>query len=219
MERPIAVRPRSSTSGAEAGETSLTLLERVKTRDGDAWGRLVGLYTPLLRHWFRRWGVRPEDLDDVAQDVFQAVAVSLEGFRRDREDGSFRGWLHGVARHKVLTLLRRGDARGPGGTDFYERTLLLPAPAVEACDDEERSLIGDLYRDALETVRIEFEERTWHAFWRAAVEGHAPATIADELGVSPAAVRQSKSRVLRRLKEVLGEPAGTPDAADDPRNA
>ena len=148
MDRsPADVRPRPVA--APAGETSLTLLERVKVRDGDAWRQLVALYAPLLRHWCRRWGVPSGDVDDVVQDVFQAVATGLDGFRRDRAGDSSRGWLHGVARYKVLTLLRRGTAPCPGGTDFYKKTLLVPAPV----DDEERSLIGDLYRDALEGCR------------------------------------------------------------------
>jgi len=57
----------------------------------------------------------------------------------------------------------------------------------------------------LELVRGEFEERTWQAFWRAAVQGQAPADIATDLGMSPAAVRKVKSRVLRRLREELGD--------------
>ena len=216
MLRPTADLPRSSAAGIDAGATSLTLLEGAMSRDADAWRRLLTLYSPLLRHWCRRWGVRPEDVDDVTQDVFQAVATSLHAFRRDRERDSFRGWLHGVARFKALTWKRRGGWRGSGGTDFYRRSLDLPAP--DRADDEERALVGDLYRSALESVRAEFEDRTWHAFWRVTVEAIPPAAVAEELGVSPAAVRQSKSRVLRRLKEALGESAelsAARDAASD----
>ncbi|AMV39045.1 RNA polymerase sigma factor [Planctomyces sp. SH-PL62] len=219
MERPATGRVAAHLSAVQADATSLTLLERVKTRDGDAWSRLYALYTPLLRHWCRRWGIRPEDVDDVTQEVFQAVASSLDSFRRDREGASFRGWLHGVARYKVLTLRRREVSRGVGGADFHDRTLLLPAPVSDPPDEEERGLVGALYREALEGVRGEFEERTWLAFWRATVDGHPPALIADEMGVSPAAVRQAKSRVLRRLKDVLGEPPRPSDSAKDRRPA
>ena len=54
-------------------------------------------------------------------------------------------------------------------------------------------------------VRHEFEDRTWRAFWRVTVEGHSPAEVAAEMGITPSAIRQAKSRVLRRLKEELGE--------------
>jgi RNA polymerase sigma-70 factor (ECF subfamily) len=38
-----------------------------------------------------------------------------------------------------------------------------------------------------------------------AVEGRDPVSVAESLGVTTAAVRQAKSRVLRRLKQEMGE--------------
>ena len=54
-------------------------------------------------------------------------------------------------------------------------------------------------------VRDQFEERTWRAFWRVAVEDRSPSEVAEELGITANAVRQAKSRVLRRLREEMGE--------------
>lgn len=187
--------------------TSLTLLERIKVHDGDAWLRLVTLYTPLLRYWFRRWGVAFDDVDDLIQEVYQAVSHGLKDFRREREGDSFRAWLRGIARNKALILFRnRRASRGLGGTDFYRRSLLIPDrgyPLVS--DEEEGQLVNSLYHDALKLVRDEFEGRSWQAFWRMTVEGQASADIAKDLGMTSAAVRQAKSRVLRRLKDFLGE--------------
>jgi RNA polymerase sigma-70 factor, ECF subfamily len=205
--------------------TSLTLIDRIRVHDNEAWQRLVTLYTPFLHYWCRRWGVSSEDADDVLQEVFQAISKSLEGFRRDREGDSFRSWLRGIARNKVLSLQRRRDPRGPGGTDFYRRALLIPDRGCEHLVDteqaEEDEAVGVLYQQALKLVRSEFEERTWQAFWRAAVEGQSPAIIAEDLGVTAAAVRQAKSRILRKLKEILGEtsaaefPPGLPAGWDN----
>jgi RNA polymerase sigma-70 factor (ECF subfamily) len=57
----------------------------------------------------------------------------------------------------------------------------------------------------LELIRGDFQELTWRAFWRTAVENQAPAEVGPALGMSKAAVRQAKARVLRRLKEVVGD--------------
>ena len=56
---------------------------------------------------------------------------------------------------------------------------------------------------AVELIRGEFEERTWQAFWRVAVEGQAAKDVAKDLGVTASAVRLAKSRVLRRLREEM----------------
>ena len=38
-----------------------------------------------------------------------------------------------------------------------------------------------------------------------AIEGRVPAALADDLGMTTAAIRQARSRVLRRIKQELGE--------------
>ena len=54
-------------------------------------------------------------------------------------------------------------------------------------------------------ICCEFEDRTWQAFWLTVIEGRAPTALAKELGMSPTGIRQAKSRVLRRLKQEMGE--------------
>jgi RNA polymerase sigma-70 factor (ECF subfamily) len=188
--------------------TSLTLLARLRAHDQGAWHRLLHLYTPLVAHWCKRWGVRGPDADDVSQEVFQAVAAGIEDFRRDRAGDTFRGWLRAITRHKVLDHFRRQQKQpeAQGGTDAQRRLQQVSEPATppDDADDPEEELTR-LYHRALELVRSEFEERTWQAFWRAAVDGQAPADIAADLGVTAAAVRKAKSRVLHRLREEVGE--------------
>jgi RNA polymerase sigma-70 factor (ECF subfamily) len=188
--------------------TSVTLLERVRSRDQDAWHRLLHLYTPLVVYWCQRGGVDARDAEDVCQDVFQAVTVGLEGFRREHAGQTFRGWLRGITRHKILDYFRRRQQQpeAEGGTDAQRRLAEVAqaeTPPPET-DDPEEELTG-LYHRALELVRGEFEARTWQAFWRVAVEGQAPAEIAADLGMTASAVRKAKSRVLLRLREEVGD--------------
>jgi RNA polymerase sigma-70 factor (ECF subfamily) len=68
--------------------------------------------------------------------------------------------------------------------------------------EEERRV---LVQRALSLLKTDFEERTWKAFWRTAVDGLPAAQVAEELGMTAAAVRKSKSRVLQRLREELGD--------------
>ena len=82
--------------------TSLTLLDRVRSRDQDAWQKLLHLYSPLVDRWCGYQGVRGEDLEDVRQEIFQSVASDLPRFRRDRPGDTFRGWLRVITRHKIL---------------------------------------------------------------------------------------------------------------------
>ena len=189
----------------QSDSTSSSLLRRAMAREPDAWQRLVKLYTPLVHHWCRQAGIADDDRADVVQEVFAAVSSSLPGFRPDREGTSFRAWMRGIAAHKLHDHLRNRREQADGGTTAHLRMLQVPAPSEEVDLSETPDDITAVYHRALKLVKTEFEERTWTAFWRVAIDNHTPAEVAAELGVTPTAVRQAKSRILRRLKQELGE--------------
>ncbi len=187
-------------------ETPLSLLERARTNDADAWRRLVELYRPLVLFWCARARVDPTDAEDIAQGVLVAAAAGLERFRHDRPGDTFRGWLRAITRNQVLLHVRRnlGRPQAEGGSDAWQSLqAVADTLAIDAAD--EQAEVGQLYRRAVEQVRGEFEERTWQAFWLTTIEGRLPGALVDLLGMTPAAIRQAKSRVLRRLKQEMGE--------------
>jgi RNA polymerase sigma-70 factor (ECF subfamily) len=188
--------------------TSRSLLDRLQRDEAAAWDRLVDLYAPRVYRWCRWWDLPEQETADVMQDVFHAVAAHVAGFRRERAGDTFRGWLRTITRNKVRDHFRRlgREPGGAGGTEAQLRFARLP-DARPADDDESGGGPSDrgLFGRALELIRGEFEARTWRAFWLTAVEDRSPREAAAELGMSPGAVRVAKSRVLRRLREELGE--------------
>jgi RNA polymerase sigma-70 factor (ECF subfamily) len=188
--------------------TSLTLLQRLRENQPEAWRTMVHLYTPLLCYWCARRGVRGADAEDVIQDVLQAAAAGLAHFRRERATDSFRAWLRGITRNMLVAHYRRTSRqpRAGGGTDALAQMQDVADTVTRDAEEEDpQPELEALRRRALELVRSQVEERTWRAFWLTAIEGHSPNDVAPSLGVSPTAVRMAKSRVLRRLKEQFGE--------------
>jgi RNA polymerase sigma-70 factor (ECF subfamily) len=188
----------------EAGSTtSLSLLDRIRSKDQAAWERLVSLYAPLVDWWCRRYRLQDADMADVRQKVFLAVAGRIEEFRRDPGSGSFRGWLHTITRHKVYDHWRTEAAKAaPGGNDAYERMLQhSPEDAVDPMAGSEAEEQGILYQRAVQLITTDFEETTRKAFWMVVVEDRLPAEVARELGISTNAVYLAKGRVLSRLRE------------------
>ena len=191
---------------APGGDTPVSLLERVRAHDPQAWYRLVHLYRPLVLSWCARSGINPTDAEDVAQEVFAATAVALDHFRRDRPGDTFRGWLRTIARNQIALWFRRnrGGPQAAGGSDALQSFQLLIDPLPGPGEDEPVEL-SQLYQRAIELVRAEFEERTWRAFELTVLEDRAPADVSQELGTTLNNVRQAKSRVLRRLREEIGD--------------
>jgi len=199
VTRPSGHEPHTF-DGSES--ISSTLLARVRAKRPEAWERLVELYGRSVYRWCRRGGLDPTDAADVVQEVFAAVASHVVDFRREKPSDSFTAWLAAIARNKINDHYRRrrGWACAAGGTAAHERLQQVPNPIDVSELDETNRLLS---RRALWLIRAEFENRTWEAFWRTAVEDHLPAHVADDLGMSVAAVYKAKSRVLRRLRQEL----------------
>jgi len=199
-DRPRNPRPEALTS--------LSLLERLRVNDQDAWIRTVTLYGPLVASWCVRWGATPQDAEDLSQEVFRVASTRLVDFRRDRPGDTFRGWLRGIARHVLLAhrRVRRAEPSARGGTDAFVSLQQVADLDSDLPDqDDLPAEVDALNRRALDQVRGEFEAKTWNLFWQVAVEGNSPVDVAAAHQSTPAAVRQAKSRVLRRLREELGE--------------
>lgn len=190
-------------AGADPGSTASSLVAGVKALDPAAWRRCAALYGPLVYAWARRAGLRGEDAADVVQDVFRAVVAHAPHLRHDRPGDSFRGWLWSVTRNKLHDFWRgRADAPAAvGGSDAREFLLLIAEAESDTASGSPSS--HGLLRRAVELVRAQFEERSWQAFWRVTVDGRAAGDVATELGITANAVYVARSRILRRLREVL----------------
>jgi RNA polymerase sigma-70 factor (ECF subfamily) len=190
------------------GSTSRSLLERLKENRAPAWRDLVHLYSPLILYWARRAGLPERECPDVVQEVFRSVVANIHAFRKASAAETFRGWLRTITRNKVNDFFRKRDAVDDaiGGTEARMR--------LQQSADVDDDLVGDpdalaadhaLFTRAIELIREEFQPQTWQAFWLTVVEGQPATEVARELNMRPGTIRVAKSRVLKRLREQLGE--------------
>jgi RNA polymerase sigma-70 factor, ECF subfamily len=206
----MQARPEGSQADASnPSSISSTLLDQLRSHRPEAWQRLVRLYGPVAYRWCRRANLNSADSADVVQEVLATVLIHLPGFRRDRPEDSFGGWLATITRNKIREHYRRqrGKAEARGGSTAQRQMADVPQPP----EPSEESVRPDaqsaacLSRGALEVIQAEFETRTWEAFWRVSVDGQSPSDVASDLGMSVAAIYKAKSRVLGRLRDVLRE--------------
>lgn len=188
--------------------TRPSLLTALRRGDAQAWCEMVDLYAPLVHHWCRRCGIPADSAADVMQDVFTAVARHIEQFGYRQSGDSFRGWLWTVTRNKARDHLRSRQRQwdAPGGSTALRRLTACADPnALPEDEPTGDAEINGLMRRGLEQVRAQFEARTWDAFWRCSIDGLSTDEVAKQLEMTPAGVRQARSRVLRRLRQQLGD--------------
>jgi len=195
-----------SGSAASGSSTSSSLLERVKAQDPEAWQRLVDLYGPMIFGWCRQSGLRAEDAADLVQEVFGSVAKSIHDFRGAQPCDSFRAWLHGITRHRLLDFFRarQRSPQAQGGTGAQRKFLEVPDSVDSSSPSTPHAAEDAVWRRAVELVKAEFGDRVWRAFWRVVVDAQSPGQVADELGMTVHAVYKAKARVLLRVRQQLG---------------
>ena len=191
--------------------TSLSLIERAKSRDPDAWRQMCQIYAPLIYSWTRKAGVVEHDAADIVQEVFRIVSTRLDRFRHNQPGDTFRGWLLTITHNEVCGFMRRQSKQSPpaiGGSTAQHQIQQLPDGL--GADASSESWVGsktdrrEVIRRAVMIVRNDFDSHTWQAFWRSVVENHVPEEIAADLKMTPNAIRQARFRILNRLRETLG---------------
>jgi RNA polymerase sigma-70 factor, ECF subfamily len=192
----------------ESNSSGLSLAVRLQGGSPEAWRELVDLYGPLVESWCRRAGLAEAARSDVGQEVFFAVHRGIAKFDPTRPHATFRGWLWTITRNAVLEWLMRREPQPAGGSTALAHLADIPDPWESASPDDSPSTPDEsasLLRRALEQIRPTVEPQTWNAFWNTTVLGRNATDVAAELGITAAAVRQAKSRLLRRLRRQLGD--------------
>jgi len=193
----------------------MSLLQRARSNDQDAWEKIVHLYGPLVQRWCKRVGLRDEDIADVFQETFRSVASHLDAFKPLKTVGSFRSWLRSIVRTKIADHFRKLNeqpvARGGSTDQMYLASVA--DPLADDSDDDESDENALIVQRAMELIEPEFSAQNWQAFKFVALEGYSAVEIAKQLNVQPQAVRQANYRIRRRLRFVLSdlmEPTETP---------
>ncbi len=196
----------------DSSVTRGSLLARAKQRDSQAWSDLVDLYTPLVQSWCQRCGISIHQADDCAQDVFASVAKSLDRFQPTGNSGAFRGWLWTITINKIRDAARRESRHLPpsGGSSALRQIQEVPDPletdpASFDRDPTDPLDLSHLAARGLQQIRDEFAQRTWRIFDRTVIDGVPTSQVAEEFQVTAATVRQVRSRILRRLRQQLGD--------------
>lgn len=169
--------------------------------DSAAWDEFHQRYGDLIRAFARRRGLQPADCDDVLQDVLLSLSKALPNFEYDPAKGRFRSYLKTATLRAIFR--KNHQKHGEVALDPHDDAI----PPAE--DDGEIQLAWEQewqryhLRQAMRTLEPEFNEADRAMFWLYAVDGCSAQETAERLEVSVNQVYQAKSRILRRLEEVV----------------
>lgn len=193
------------------------------------WAEVVAWYRPMMERYLSSQGAPESDWEDVIQETFVAIAKEL--LRKSYcpgEKGAFENWLTGILKHKMFDAMRAANRRERTAQRFGEHEVaagrLKTALDYDSCDGESGRAVRVFVTDGRDSV-VSREKRT-----RAICRGALRRLLADEgvtgrnrevcrrlwvrmesgeavaaaLAMSRDAVYQVGSRMMRRLREMVG---------------
>ena len=193
-------RKHDPTGGAYT--TNPTLFVRINATDPGpreiAWEEFREYYAPIIAGFARNLGARPQDVDDLIQDVLIGFFSLSPTFVYDPAKGRFRGYL------KVCTFRAVRKRLGQNA-----RFKALPLGEIDPESFEVEQVWNDVWeqellRRALEDVRQAYSgTSTFRAFELYVILGKPANDVAAELGLSVDSVYKAKERVTELLRQKL----------------
>jgi RNA polymerase sigma-70 factor (ECF subfamily) len=183
--------------------TSLTLLEQARRGNDNAWQQISKAYLPLITGWLRRQSIRPQDADEISQEVMIVVLKRLVEFEHSGNVGAFRSWLRKITAFQIRSYTRKHLKLLPvGGDTFHKHVQALEDDASELSREWDRRHDQHVVRGLLEWVQTSIEPKTFQAFKKLVLDELPAERVADELKMSLGSVYSAKSRVMRKIRQV-----------------
>jgi RNA polymerase sigma factor (sigma-70 family) len=174
------------------------LLSAAAAGDGPSFAVFYRRHLPAVVAFLLRETGNREATADLAAEVFAAVFLVARRFR-DRDGGSARPWVLGIARNKLLESRRRGRVE-----DRARRQLGFEP---EVLDDDDLARVEELAAADHPVLRLfeQLPERQRNAVRSRVLEEREYSEIARQLNCSELVARQRVSRGLARLREQMTE--------------
>jgi RNA polymerase sigma factor (sigma-70 family) len=169
-------------------ESLVTLAERIQSGNSEAEDEFVQIFQRRIRAFAVANGA---DEELVQETLWGVIAALREG--RVQQPEQLAAFVWGTARNHLNQRIR---SRARDKTTSLPSSADFPRPPREHQDFERQHAA----RQAIAT--LEAHERA--VLLLSLVDGLAPGEIAARLGILPDAVRQRKSRALKKLSEILG---------------
>jgi RNA polymerase sigma-70 factor (ECF subfamily) len=199
--------------------TQTSLLWAVRDgEDHQAWSVFHRIYAPMLGSFCRRLGLGQADADDVSQEVLMIAHRALCEGAYDPNKGKFRGWLYGVTRKRALTAHRARQRRTRAQAMAREDGVDLLGGIPDTHEETQREIWEQEWRfamldEALRQLQPTLGEKVYRSFVLYGLERRPVEEVAEALGIAVASVYTYKTRVLKAIREWVGQ---FEDDASDP---
>lgn len=187
-------------------DTRSSLLLRVKNKASDeqAWQEFAELYQPVIIRMAKAKGMQEADAQDLAQQVLVSVHQAILRWEPRSTETRFRNWLSKITRNAILKALTRSPQDAAvGGSEVREQLAELASADPKLAQLLEEEVQREIYHRAAEIVQQEVNQRSWQAFQWTTLDEMPIEEAAERLKQTVGSVYAMRSRVMRRLRDVV----------------
>ncbi|MEC9091361.1 MAG: sigma-70 family RNA polymerase sigma factor [Planctomycetota bacterium] len=201
-------------------ETDQILIERIRSKDGDAWEDLIGRYEGRLLAFVESRLSNRSASQDIVQEAFIGFLTSLPNYDGNR---SLEGYLFSICAHKLTDFLRREGRRpsvpfSAGLNDSKSEWQIagsVPAASSIARSGERKSIEENALLTALEEQIGRWQEKgDWSklkCIELLVVRGWTNKKVAEALSLTEQQVANFKFDFVSRMR-VMVKRQGLPQA-------
>jgi len=189
------------------------LIERARSGDDSAFNQIVTAYRKRILGTIARLIGRPEDVEDVGQEVFLRLYYSLDQLRTKEV---FEPWLYRLTVNAAYDYLRRQRRRPESRmSDLSEQQVMMAdASAGSKRNDEERHKVK--VRETVQSLLENVSDEDRALLILKEVEGLSLKELERVYHVNENALKvrlfRARQRVLKAFEAKGGEGAGTTSA-------
>jgi len=191
--------------------TRSSLLTRLKNWDDqEGWKVFFDTYWRLIYSVAMKSGLTETEAQDVVQETVISVAKHIHKFERNRELGSFKGWLRNIIRWRIADQVEKREPLPRNivslhGDDVESPdTMEIPdpggAPQEELWEQEWRD---NLFQAAVQRVKRRVKEEHYFIFDLHVIRQWPVMKVAQKLGVSVGQVYLVKHRISTLVKKEI----------------
>lgn len=153
-------------------------------------------YALPIKHYYLKRGMRPEQAEDLLQEVFVLVVRKIDGYKGD---GAFSAWIWTIARNTLISEYRKSNNK----IDHDNLDDILDAgahatQAINLVEEEYKKCV----RDAFQDFSKEHQDRA-HALSLSVFHGWNIEELSGFLGRTRGATREFLSQSRKKIKPFL----------------
>jgi RNA polymerase sigma factor (sigma-70 family) len=199
-------------------KTRPSLLNRLKSGDGESWQDFYRIYGMLVRDFAIQAGLTNTEADEVVQETAIAMARHLPEYQYNPKVCRFKTWLLNQTSWRIKDQFKKRKKEGglaggalaradegpalPGDESRTDTINRVPDTAAADLDAVfESQWRKNLFDAAMERVKTKFSLKQFQIFDLLVLQEWPAATVAQSLGVSLANVYVTRHRISSAIKK------------------